>query len=111
MPYYETPTEGTVLKFNLKFNQTEPTDLENEIARVYSVLKDLPPTADSYDKVSEQYVKLTKLHSETNSKKRVSPDVLTGAATNILGILLVLHYEQAHVITSKAAIGFIKKIF
>jgi hypothetical protein len=96
---------------NFKFKKsTEPTDLEIEIERLLAVLKDTPPTEDNYDKVSEQYVKLTKLNSETTSKKRVSPDVLAGAATNLFGILLILNYEHAHVFTSKAA-SFVVKNF
>ena len=57
--------------FTLKFRKTQPTDLEIEIARVLNVLKELPPHGEEYDKVSDQYAKLTKLHNETLSKKRV----------------------------------------
>lgn len=95
---------------NFKFKTAEPTDLEIEIARLLAALKNMPPTDENYDKVSEQYVKLTKLNSEITSKKRVSPDVLAGTATNLLGILLILNYEHAHVFTSKAA-GFVMKNF
>jgi hypothetical protein len=94
--------------FDLKFKKTQPTDLENEIARLLNVLKDLPPSGDEYDKVSDQYAKLTKLHNETLSKKRVSPDALAGAATNLAGILFILNYEHAHVMTSKA-VSFVMK--
>lgn len=87
---------------NLKRKKTDPSDLELEIARVLDVLKNTPPTDEAYDKASDQYVKLTKLHSEITSKKRVSPDVAVGAATNLAGILLILNYEHAHVMTSKA---------
>lgn len=96
---------------NFKFKKTsEPTDLDIEIARLLEVLKNTPPTEDNYDKVSEQYVKLSKLNSETTSKRRVSPDALAGAATNLVGILLILNYEHAHVFTSKAA-SFVVKSF
>ncbi len=95
----------------MKFKKTEPTDLEIEIARLLSILKDLEPHGEEYDKVSDQYAKLTKLHNETVSRKRVSPDAMAGVATNLAGILFVLHYEQLHVITSKAALGMVKKIF
>lgn len=94
--------------FTLKFRKTQPTDLEIEIARVLNVLKELPPHGEEYDKVSDQYAKLTKLHNETLSKKRVSPDAMAGAATNLAGILLILNYEHAHVMTSKA-VSFVMK--
>ena len=73
-----------------------------------NVLKELPPHGEEYDKVSDQYAKLTKLHNETLSKKRVSPDAMAGAATNLAGILLILNYEHAHVMTSKA-VSFVMK--
>lgn len=96
---------------NFKFKKaTEPTDLDIEIARLLQALKDMQPTDSDYDSVSDQYVKLSKLNSETTSKKRVSPDVLAGAATNLLGILFILNYEHAHVFTSKAA-SFVVKNF
>jgi uncharacterized protein YfkK (UPF0435 family) len=94
---------------NWKLKKTEPTDLEIEIARLLEVLKNMDPATDeNYAKVSDHYVTLTKLHNETNSKKRVSPDAMAAAATNLAGILLILNYEHAHVMTSKA-LGFVVK--
>lgn len=42
-------------------------------------------------------------------KLPVSPEVLTAAGAHILGILLILGFEQKHVLTSKA-MSFIPKI-
>lgn len=95
--------------FTWKFKKTEPTDLETEIARLFVILKDNEPGTTRYDEVSDQIAKLYKL-KEVDSKSAVSKDVMVGAATNLAGILLILSYEQAHVITSKAALGFVKKI-
>jgi len=97
--------------FTLKFKKTQPTDLELEIARLFEELKKIDKIDDPmYDKVSDQIAKLYKL-KEVDSKSAVSKDALVGAATNFAGILMVLHYEQLHVITSKAALGMVKKIF
>lgn len=96
--------------FTLKFKKTEPTDLENEIARLFKILKDCVPGTARYNEVSDQIAKLYKL-KEIDSKSAVSKDAMVGAATNLAGILMVLHYEQLHVITSKAALGMVKKIF
>lgn len=96
--------------FTLKFKKTEPTDLENEIARLFKTLKDCVPGTARYNEVSDQIAKLYKL-KEIDSKSAVSKDAMVGAATNLAGILMVLHYEQLHVITSKAALGMVKKIF
>lgn len=96
--------------FTWKFKKTEPTDLENEIARLFKILKDCMPGTARYNEVSDQIAKLYKL-KEVDSKSAVSKDAMVGAATNLAGILMVLHYEQLHVITSKAALGMVKKIF
>jgi hypothetical protein len=83
------------------FTKAEPSALENEIARLLKVLKAEEPNTEKYDKVADQLVKLYKL-KEVDSKKRVSPDALAAAATNIAGILLVINFERVHVITTKA---------
>lgn len=94
---------------NWKLKKTEPSDLEIEIARLLKVLSGMEdPSDEKYSKVADQVVKLQKLQIETDSKKRVSPDAMTAAATNLAGILLILNFEHAHVMTSKA-LGFVVK--
>lgn len=94
---------------NLKFKKTiPPTKLEKEIDHLLGTLKDHEPHTEEYNAVSDQIVKLQKLQLEINSKRHVSPDTLAGAATNLAGILLILNFEHAHVMTSKA-IGFVWK--
>lgn len=93
--------------FTLKFKKTEPTPLEIELERLLSVLETLPPTAEEYAAVADQVVKLYKL-KEVDSKKLVSPDAMAAAATNLAGLLLILNYEHAHVLTSKA-VSFVMK--
>jgi hypothetical protein len=95
--------------FRLKFKTTEPTDLENEIARLFKILKDCVPGTARYDEVSDQIAKLYKL-KEVDSKSAVSKDAMVGAATNLAGILLILNYEHAHVMTSKAVSFVVKSL-
>lgn len=95
--------------FNLKtLKKTEKTLLEVEIERLLAQMaNEQDTTSNSYAAQADQLVKLYKL-KEVDSKKRVSPDNLAALATNIVGILLVLNYEHAHVMTSKA-INFVGK--
>jgi hypothetical protein len=109
MPYNETPTEGTALLNKLTFKKSEPSDLEVEIARVLKVMKDMDPSDKVYAEVADQLVKLQKLQTEIDSKKRLSPDTLLNAATSFLSVLAILNYEHAHVFTSKAT-SFVKSI-
>lgn len=109
MHYNETSTEGTALLDKLSFKKSEPSDLEVEIARVLKVMKDMAPTDKDYATVADQLVKIQKLQTEIDSKKRLSPDTLLNAVTNLAGILAILNYEHAHVFTSKAA-SFVKNL-
>lgn len=93
--------------FTLPFKKTQPTSLEIEIERLLSVLTDEDPDTDKYNKVADQLSKLYKL-KEIDSKKRVSPDALAAAATNLAGILLIVNFEHAHAMTSKA-VSFVMK--
>lgn len=64
--------------------------------------------AVEYAKMVEQLSKLYKL-KEINVPKRPSPDTLLLIAGNLIGIVLILGYEQKNVITSKA-IGFVLRL-
>jgi hypothetical protein len=103
------PTEGTALLNKLKFKTSEPSSLENEIERVLSVMKDIDPTDAKYAAVADQLVKIQKLQTEIDSKKRVSSDTMVNAATNLVGIVVILKHEWAHVIGTKA-MSFVKSV-
>lgn len=92
---------------HLKRKKAEPSDLEKEIAHLFHKLRDMDPADEDYSKVADQLVKLYKL-KEVDSKSAVSKDAMVGAATNLAGILLILNFEHAHVMTSKA-LGFVWK--
>jgi hypothetical protein len=56
---------------------------------------------------SEQYVKtldiLTRLHAlEDVKSSRLSKDTLATVGANLLGILMIIHHEHLHPITSRA---------
>lgn len=87
----------------------EPSDLETEISRLFEALKAHEPNTNEYNAVADQIKKLYPL-KETDSKKRVSPDAVLGAGVNLAGILLVLNFEHAHALASKA-FGMVGKKF
>lgn len=92
---------------NLKFKNTKPSSLENEIERLFNKLKEMDPTDPQYAPVAEQLSKLYKL-KEVDSKKQISPDAAVATVTNLAGILLILNHERLHVVTSKA-LGMVRK--
>jgi len=63
---------------------------------------------------SEDYLIAVKAYRELTEMKRkekfsVNPDVLVSAATSILGILLIIGYEQAGNIISTKSFSWIKR--
>jgi hypothetical protein len=92
--------------FDLKF-AAKPTVLDAVIDDALAQLSGLSIDTDEYTRKVDQITKLYKL-KEQEAPKRVSPDTLAIVAGNLAGIMLMLHYERVHVITSKA-LGFVLK--
>ncbi len=81
------------------------TSLEKEIESVLKVMSQHSPDSKEYKAMSENLERLYKAKSYEKDRS-VSPDTIAVVAGNLLGIALVLGYEKANVITSKA-MGFI----
>lgn len=93
------------------FNRKPKSDpgLESVIADIERELRDdLVADSDEYKAALARYRDLKILQTETQSKK-VSPDTLVNAAASVLGILVIVMYEQKAVMASKA-VGFVKKL-
>lgn len=60
-------------------------------------------------KLVDQLIQLYKLRENENSRFSVNPDVLATIAANLAGILLILSFEHAGVVTSKA-LSFVLKL-
>jgi hypothetical protein len=86
---------------------TQPTALDTAIDEALAQLAGIKVDTDEYTKTMDQVTKLYKLKEQT-TPKRVSPDAMVLVAGNLLGIVLILGYERAHVVTSKA-LGFVLK--
>lgn len=81
-------------------------DLKNEIERLTLELEKTDPKSPEYQIIANNLDLLICMRN--NKPMRISTDTIVVAATNILGILLILNYENLHVVSSKA-IGFILK--
>lgn len=87
----------------------EKTPVEKEIDEILYLMEQEDPLSDEYRKYSDALSRLLDIKRQMKRKMSVSPDTIAIIAANLLGIALVLGYEQAHVITSKA-FGFISKL-
>lgn len=81
------------------------TKLEKEIESVLEVLNGLDKSSEEYAKISEN---LERLYRSLGNEKpaRISPDTKAVILANLAGLVLILNYEKAGHITSKA-LGFV----
>lgn len=90
------------------FNKT-PNDTRTDamIEQVLAAAAAATPGSDEYTKLVDQIDKLMKLEA-SNKPERVSKETWATIGANLLGILVIVGYEHAHPITSKA-LGFVTK--
>lgn len=97
--------------FNLK-PKAKPHELDNAIESLILELAGTEETDEKYSTVVTSLKTLMELRiadRTANRKPAMSPDVIGAVAGNLLGILSILHYEKAEIVTSKA-LGFVRKI-
>jgi hypothetical protein len=87
-------------------------NLRVAIDRLYEHLAYHEPTSPEYASIQEQILKFHATKQEdtkVNSSKRLSTDVLVTVIANLAGVAMIVEYERAAVVTSKA-IAFITKL-
>ena len=95
--------------FNQK-PQIEKSGLEKTIDELIREMATVNGDSDEYAKMADQLVKLYKLKAVDNdAKKQLSPDTLALVGGNLLGILVIVGYEQKNVVASKA-LNFLMKL-
>lgn len=79
------------------------TGLEEAISRLHADMQTEDPNTDKYAAMADNLTKLYKLR-EFDKKERYRPsaDTLTIALANLAGVLVIVGYEQKHVIATKA---------
>ena len=76
------------------------TWLDKEIARTDRRLKDTTFGSEDYTKLFQFRLQLQEL--KNGNSKPLSKETLVIAATNLLGIILIIKHENVNVVTSKA---------
>lgn len=80
---------------------------DQEIENVLTQLKNIPANTEEYATAVKNLETLCKA-STSRQERKLSADTIVTVVANLLGIGLVLGYEQSHVVTSKA-LSFIVK--
>jgi hypothetical protein len=99
--------KGTTVFFLKK--TPDQTQLDEAIDDLYSDLKGRDAHSKEYGVVAEQLKKLTELKASLTAKSKVDANTVALIAANLIGIILILHYEKVNVVTSKA-LSFVGKL-
>jgi len=92
----------------MKFtNRDKRTNLEKEIDSVLKAMSALDADSEEYSAMVSNLGKLFDAKSKEKDRK-ISPDTIAVVVCSLLEIALMLNYEKAGVITSKA-LGFVIK--
>ena len=85
--------------------QEEPTNLDTIIDELVREMENISPNTPEFPKLLVYLERLENLRiakkTKTHTWGGVSPDTLAIVGGNLLGILLIVGYEQKHVVASK----------
>jgi len=89
------------------FNPKTPpqkSGLEEAIDRLHADMQTVDPNTDAYSAMAKNLTKLYKLRALDPKEEpyRPSADTLASIIASIVGITIIVGYEQKHVVTSKA---------
>lgn len=89
------------------FRKEEKSIYDEAIEKTLDDIHSYDPVDPEFASALNQLERLTKLKAESR-KGRISPDTKAVVFANLVGILIIVGYEQKHVVTSKA-MGFISR--
>jgi len=92
----------------LKPTLRDTSDLDAALKSAFEDLKAHDADSEQYAKTLTQIERLSALRFPKKESKGITADALLGVVSNLLGIGLILGYEKANVITTKA-LGFVTK--
>jgi hypothetical protein len=78
------------------------TAIDKEIDRVTEIVSLLDPVSEEYTKVNENLTELKEGKAKDKANTKISKDVIVTGLFSVIGILIIVGYEQANVMGSKA---------
>lgn len=80
----------------------QPTPLDDLIEDAYAALKGMDESTEAYETALKNLKELMEINATEKKRTSVSPEAVLSAATSLGGIVLILLFEQKHVITTKS---------
>lgn len=90
------------------FGKKDETKLEKPIDRVLESMAEYGPEAPEYQSLLSSLERLYTIKDGKKSERGVSNEALIAVAGNLLGILIIVAYEQKNVMSSRG-LDFVKK--
>lgn len=91
-----------------RFVKKKPSILDEPIEKVLSTMNTYSPEDQEFSTLIDHLDRLNRMKEQDKHLRRPSPDTMALVAGNILGILVIVAYEQKHVMVSKG-LGFVMK--
>lgn len=91
-----------------RFVAKKPSILDEPIAKVLTEMNTYGPSDPEWNSLVDHLDRLNRMKQQEGSINRVTPDTMAIVAGNLAGILIIVAYEQRHVMVSKG-LGFILK--
>lgn len=85
-----------------KWKPRKPDEFQPQIDNLLGELKNHEPHTEQYAATMAQLKSIYEIRASAKKQRSVSPDVVATIAANLAGILIILTFEKANVITSKA---------
>lgn len=93
---------------SLNKTSADKTGLEEAIDKVLLEMSSKASDSEEFSKMVDQLEKLHKMKIAEKPESRVDINTLVAIGGNLAGIVAILGFERAHVVTSKA-LGFVLK--
>ena len=90
-----------------RFVKRKPSVLDEPIEKVLTSMNTFGPEDPEFQTLMNHLERLNRIKADER-QNRVSPDTMALVVGNILGILVIVAYEQKHVMVSKG-LGFVMK--
>jgi hypothetical protein len=87
--------------------KSRPSDLDGPINAVLARMNNVKPDHEEYTTLVNHLERLNQMKA-CERRTRVSPDTVATVVGNLLGILVIVAYEQKHVMVSKG-LGFVMR--
>lgn len=90
------------MKLNLLTKKDKKTRMEKVIDSILEKLSTMDPSSEEYEQVVANLETLMKAESYKKDSSKVSADTKWVVIAGILELVLIMGFEQSHVITTKA---------